>query len=92
MLKLHQIKTPVIEVEITPDDVRQYEPFVIARRLESLLVPDMTLGQTIDALREVFAITPSSATDDKVIYLQQVVTDFIAEQLRSKGEPPARPS
>ena len=88
VIRLHEVRTPAVEVEVVPGDVRTYDPFEIARRLEPRMVPDLSLAQTIGVLREVLGLSEEVA-DYKVLWLNQQLLEFVAETLRSKGGPPA---
>lgn len=89
MIKLHEVKTPVVEVEITPGDVRQFDPYEIARRIEPRLREGLGFGETITVIREALGLGVDQASDHKVLYLNRLLLEFVAEQISSKGVPPA---
>ncbi len=91
MIKLHEIKTPVVEFELSPGgEVRAYDPFEIARRVEPRITPDLKLSEIISILREALALSVDQASDFKIIWINRHLCDFVAEQMASKSAPPVQ--
>lgn len=91
MIKLHEIKDPVCEFELSPGgEVRTYDPFEIARRVEPRLTPDLKLHEVMSILREALGLSHDQASDYKVALINSHLCDFVAGVMASKSAPPAQ--
>lgn len=87
-IKLAEIKTPAIEVELKDGSTRVFDPFEIARRAEGRLREDMGLGDVITLFRELLELGGDVASDYQILYLQKTCIEFTKQLVVGKAEPP----
>jgi hypothetical protein len=85
MLKLKEVKSPMLEVEMPDGQVRRYEPFAVIRAMSPALEnKDLGYVELIETLRRVFDL-PAEITDVQVLALVKALVALVEESANVKG-------
>jgi len=84
-IRLKDIKSPMMEVELADGEIRTYDPFVIIRSISPYIEEgESSYPRLQAAAREAFAL-PDSVTDYQVLFLIRELVKFVEESGAVKG-------
>jgi hypothetical protein len=83
-IKLKDVSTPMMEVEMPDGTVRRYDPFAVIRSLSPHIEGDVKYPVLIAAARKSFDL-PEAITDYQTLFLIRELTKFVEESGAIKG-------
>lgn len=85
-IKLSEIKTPIVRVELLSGEVKEYDPYHIVRLMEPHLeaMQGDGVSEAIGRLRGVLGLGAEDASDHHVIVLVRKMTEYLSKEVQGK--------